>query len=196
MSIEDLAKEIGLSAEQGSKLKEFVSKNFMSKEKFNEINEAKKGLETTIGERDKQLNELKKANAGNADLQKTIDELQSQNKNQKAEYDKNITNLKLDNALNSALTGAKAKNNAAVKAMLGLKDMTLGEDGKIKGLDEAIGKAKEANPWAFEEVKQDIKGAPPANGYKPAEGGEPAGGSGAGTLSLEQQIANGINGKI
>ncbi len=194
MNIEEFVKKFSLNSDQGKALTDFLGRNFINKEKFNEVNEAKKNLETTIGERDKQLAKLKKDNEGNEGLQKTIDTLQAQNKSQKDEYAKNIMNLKVDNALNAALTGAKAKNNAAVKAILGLKDMELDANGKIKGLDEAIAKVKEGNPWAFE---TEAKAAPHNNiaGYKPAESGDPAPNN-AGNITLEQQIANGIAGKF
>lgn len=49
----------GYSDEIDSKISAAIGQNFVSKKDFNELNETKKTLEKTVGERDKQLEKLK-----------------------------------------------------------------------------------------------------------------------------------------
>lgn len=76
MTKEEL-KALGLTDDLISKIVDDQGKNFVPKTRFNEVNEAKKGLETTISDRDKQLTELKKTSGNNAELQKQIETLQA-----------------------------------------------------------------------------------------------------------------------
>ena len=57
-----------------------LPKRFIPKDKYNEVAEAKKKLETDIQERDKQLEELKKASGTSEELKKQIEQLQADNK--------------------------------------------------------------------------------------------------------------------
>lgn len=60
-----------------------------------------------------------------------------------------IEALRFDTALNSALSGAKARNAKAVKALLNMDDLKL-NDGKIVGLEEQLKQVKEENDYLFE----------------------------------------------
>lgn len=115
----------------------------------------------TIAERDKQLEQLKKQSKGNEELQKQIEQLQADNKN-----------IKLDAAIEKALTGAKAKNLKAVKALLSdLDKAELSEDGTIKGLEEQIKGLKAADDTRF--LFDEEKGKKPQiKGVKPGESGD------------------------
>jgi hypothetical protein len=59
--------------------------------------------------------------------------------------------LKFDYALTGALSGAKAKNTKAVKALLNTNDLKLGEDGTLVGLSEQLAKVKSENGYLFED---------------------------------------------
>jgi predicted nucleic acid-binding Zn-ribbon protein len=67
-----------------------------------------------------------------------------------ADAAKQIAGLKFDHALDGALTGAKAKNAKAVKALLNANDLKLAEDGSIIGLKEQLEKVKSENDYLFE----------------------------------------------
>ncbi len=54
--------------------------------------------------------------------------------------------MKFDYALTAALTGAKARNSKAVKALLDMDGLKL-NDGKIIGLDEQLSQIKEENAF-------------------------------------------------
>lgn len=167
-------KSLGLNDDVIQRILEDQGKNFVSKTRFNEVNENKKALESQLADRDTQLKDLETKAKGNDDLQKQIKELQKANEDQKAAYDGKIHQMKVDNAIVSALTAAKAKNIDAAKAMLKMDAYDLQEDGTIKGLSDNIKKVKEANPWAFD-ADQQTSPKPQfefKDSFKPAEGGD------------------------
>lgn len=98
------------------------------------------GLKTQVGDRDKQLETLKASAGDNADLKKKIEDLQTENATAKASHESELNQLKIDFAVEKALTGAKAKNITAVKALLDLKDAKFDKEGNVKGLSEQIEK--------------------------------------------------------
>lgn len=87
------------------------------------------GLKTQVGDRDKQLETLKASAGDNADLKKKIEDLQTENATAKATHESELNQLKIDFAVEKALTGAKAKNIKAVKALLELGEAKLDKDG-------------------------------------------------------------------
>ena len=100
----------------------------------------------TIKERDKQLETLKNSPDNPEELKKQIQLLQDDNKAAKEAHEKEMKDLKVANALEKALTEAKAKNSKAVQALLELgDDVELNEDGTIKGLDEKIKALKKSD---------------------------------------------------
>lgn len=120
----------------------------------------------TIKERDKQLEDLKNSPDNPEELKKQIQKLQDDNKAAKEAHEKEMKELKVSNALEKALSSAKAKNPKAVKALLELgEDVELADDGSIKGLDEKIKALQKSDAYLFDDAKPSttIKGANPAN---------------------------------
>ena len=102
-----------------------IGKGFVARTDFNtktakvtELETEVKQLREGIKTRDTQLSELKKSAGDNAELQKQIDTLTQQNKDQKAAYDKELATVKLTAAVDAELTAAGSKNNTAVRAVL------------------------------------------------------------------------------
>ncbi len=106
-------------------------------------------LQKTLKERDKQLESLKKASGDNAELQKQISALQQQNAEQQKEHKAELQQLKLDNAIDNALTAAGARNNKAVRALLDLSNVQLGEDGKLTGWQEQLTALQKSDGYLF-----------------------------------------------
>lgn len=135
------------------KVSEQIGKSFVSKEDFNKVNETKKTLETQIGEkekllgeRDTQLEALKKVDA--AGLQAEITRLQEVNKTTKAEYEQKEKELNLKYKFENRLIKEGAVNTTAVAALYDLSKMSL--DGEnLLGFDDQHKAVKEANKWAF-----------------------------------------------
>ena len=134
------------------------------------------GLKTQVSDRDKQLETLKASAGDNADLKKKIEELQTENATAKATHESELNQLKIDFAVEKALTGAKAKNITAVKALLDLKDAKFDKEGNVKGLAEQIEKltSDEGTKFLFEAQKQqqNFKGFQPGASAQQKPGAE------------------------
>ncbi len=163
---EDFIK-LGLSEEQAAECEKASKeelKGFIPKKRFDDVNEAKKQLEETVKTRDKQLEELKGVDAEG--LKATIEKLQNENKENKNKYEAELKQIQLDNAIDKALIGAKAKNVKAVKALLDLESIELDGE-KLKGLDKQINKIKESDEFLFDIEENQSQ---PPKGTKPGEG--------------------------
>ena len=168
--------EWGLTEEQATKVMEGLNGSFVTKARFNEVNTELTAAKNTIKERDTQLETLKKASGDTKALQ-----VQADNKKKDEDHAAELKNLKISNAVELALTGAKAKNNTAVKALLVdfIGKAELAEDGTVKGLDDEVKKLVEGKDTAFlfeKSTGTKFKGA------KSAEKGDPNGGNDAMTL--------------
>lgn len=134
------------------------------------------GLKTQVGDRDKQLETLKASAGDNADLKKQIEDLQTENATAKANHESELNQLKVDFEVEKALTGAKAKNINAVKALLDLTDAKLDKEGKVKGLAEQIEKltADEGTKFLFDAPtqQQNFKGFQPGASAQQKPGAE------------------------
>ena len=137
------------------------------------------GLKTQIGDRDKQLETLKASAGDNADLKKQIEDLQTENATAKANHESELNQLKIDFAVEKALTGAKAKNIKAVKALLELNDAKLDKDGNVKGLAEQIEKLTSGDDTKFLfEAQKQTKQQQNFKGFQPGASGEQKPGEG------------------
>lgn len=127
---------IGLTEEQVEKvLKGF--EGHVPRERFNEVNEAKKRAEELVNEREKQIESLKKATGDTETLKAQIEKLQGENKLAKEQYEADIKALKINGAIDAALTASGAKNLKAAKALLNMDEITLDGD-TVKGIDSQI----------------------------------------------------------
>mgnify|MGYP002618577755 FL=1 len=173
----------GYTDEVDAKVSAEIGKNFVSKADFNQVNTAKKKAEDDVKARDQQLEDLKKSTGDAAALQEQITTLQNQNAEAKKTYEAELARVRLDGAVEAALTAAGAKNNTAVKALLAdfLKDAKLDDSGAVKGLAAEIDTLAKAGATAFlfnttDGNAQQFKGMQPgAAGGKtpPAAGKEP-----------------------
>ena len=170
MKKEELVK-LGLTEEDADKVakaSEEELKGFVPKSRFDEVNEARKHAEDSVKERDKQIEGLK-SSAGDAEkLKQQIDELQQANKEKDSNHALEIKKLKIDNAVDSALNAAKAKNLKAVRALLDLDKAELDENGNVTGLAEQIKKLSEADDSKF---MFETSGKPKLKGAKTGEDG-------------------------
>lgn len=84
-------------------------------------------------------------------VKKSADEWKTKAEQAQAEAIKQVNALKFEHALDGALSGAKAKNGKAVKALLDLNNLKLNEtDGSIIGLEDQLKKVKESNDYLFD----------------------------------------------
>lgn len=122
-------------------------------------------LKSQISDRDKQLETLKNSTGDVEGMKQQIADLQKANKDADDAHKAEIKQLKLDAAIDFALTGAKSKNNTAVKALLkDLDKAELGEDGTVKGLAEQIEALQKSDAYLFDTTSKkqtQVKGAKP-----------------------------------
>ena len=128
MKKEDLI-ALGLTEEQAQKVLDAV-KEYVPKAQLLEAEKERDGLKATVKERDKQLEDLRKSSGDNAALQQQIADLQKANEDQRKAHDSEIAQLKLDNAVDSALMAAGAKNLKAVRALMDAEKLRLEKDGQ------------------------------------------------------------------
>lgn len=174
--------EWGLTEEQANKVMEGLNGSFVTKARFNEVNTELNKAKETIKERDAQLETLKQTTGDTKALQDQITQLQADNKKKDADHAAELKALKIGNAVELALTGAKAKNTTAVKALLVdfIAKAELAEDGTVKGLDDEVKKLVEGKDTAFlfdKATGKQFKGA------KSAEKGD---GADSGAMTLEK----------
>jgi len=138
--------------------------NWIPREKFNEVNESRKQAEAALKERDQQLEELKKASEGNAELLKQIEQLQQENKSKEDEYRLKIRDMAVNTAIKLAIAG-QAHDPDLVAELVDVGKLEVDDDGNIKkGLDDVIKELREAKPFLFKTEGAAFKGVTPAEG--------------------------------
>ena len=130
-------------------------------------------LETQVNDANTEIQKFKDMNIDG--IKKAADDWKETAEKAKADADKQISQMKFDYALSAALTGAKAKNAKAVKALLDMDGLKFNE-GKIVGLDEQLTQIKADNDYLFESdepapefVKGTNGGSGSVGGKKPSE---------------------------
>lgn len=171
---------LGISEEQADKIVEMhnseINGAFIPKQRFDEVNNAKKALEDTVKERDKQLETLKKSDADVDALKQQIADLQTENKKAADEHKAEMVKLRMDGVIESSLISAGAKNVKAIRALFDESNFKLQEDGTVFGLKEALSAVQKSDPYLFEakETKSEPKGM---TGYEPKGDEGKAGGT-------------------
>lgn len=151
----DLLKKIreqsGMTEEQAEEeLNKLLPESWIPKSKFNETSEQAKLFKQQLEDTNKQLETLKSKAGLSDEYKKQIDDLTAKQQTQEAEYKAQLTKLKLDTAIETALTGAKARNIKATRALLDESKVTLGDDGKLAGLNEQLEAIKKDNSYLFD----------------------------------------------
>ena len=193
--------DLGISEELATKAAEASKKeleSYVQKSKYDLAVTEKETLEIQIKEHGKQLEELKKAAKGSEELEKKVKELQDNAAASKAKYEKQINDIQLNHAIDTALKEAKAKNAKAVRSLLDMENIVL-DDGKVKGLDKQIKKLQEAedSKFLFESAPQPEDGKPKIGGNTDNANssgiGNGSANTGNGSKSIGQLMAEAYN---
>lgn len=154
--------DMGLTKEQVDKIMDINGADIeAAKGELTAVTTERDSLKTQVADRDKQIETLKASAGDNEELTKQIEQLQAENKA-----------TKVNAAVEMALTRANAKNVRAVKALLeNLDTAEIGDDGKVKGLDDQITKLKSGEDTKFLFAEEKGK-APKMKGVTPADGGD------------------------
>ena len=140
-------------------------KGFIPKTRFDEVNNEKKKLELDLRDRDGQLETLKNSTGDVEAMKQQIATLQADNKAKDEAHAAEIKKMKVDAAVEAALTSSGAINAKAVVPFLkDLDKAELADDGTVKGLAEQIEALTKADDtkFLFTAKKQaQVKGAKP-----------------------------------
>ena len=93
MKKEDLL-GMGLTEDQAKKVMDSLDGDFVTKARFNEVNEELKTAKKSVSDRDKQLEDLKKSAGDNESLTAQIAALQKANADQQKAHDEEMAALK------------------------------------------------------------------------------------------------------
>lgn len=162
MKLKEQLVSIGLTDEQAQKvISDVIDGAYVPKSRFNEVNEELKTAKGTIAERDKQLKELEKSAGDNENLRNQIKDLQKENKEQQQKHESEIAQMRLDNAMDAALTAAGAMNLKAVRSLLDTSKLSLADDGTVTGLNEQLTALQQSDGYMFKNQQQKFKGFQP-----------------------------------
>ena len=131
----------GLSEEQVKAVLDMYNteiKDYVSKIELDNANSEITAVKDTVKERDKQLKQIKENAGDNEELKKQIEKLQNDNKTANEQYKAEVTQLKINSAVDMALTKAGAKTLKAVKALIDIDKINVDENGDVRGIEEQI----------------------------------------------------------
>lgn len=127
---------------------QYVDKNkFEAKEK--EVETLQEQLETA----NQQIEDFKEMDIDA--IKQAAEDYKTKYETEKANAQAELEKLQFEHAIEKALTGAKAKNAKAVRALLDLDGLKL-NNGEIVGLNEQLEKIKEENDYLFEGEEEKV----------------------------------------
>ncbi len=110
------------------------------------------GMRTQLGEANKQIEAFRGMDVDG--IRRAADEWKAKAEQAQAEAKKQVDDLRFNHALDGALSGAKAKNAKAVRALLNLDGLKLDNEGNLVGLTEQLEKIRTDNDYLFESDQQ------------------------------------------
>ena len=181
MKKEELMKLEGMTEDLAAKIVEMSTeemKGMIPKTRLDEVIAERDNAKNSNADLLKQLGTLQKETGDVQSLKDKIQELQDNAKETEKTHAAEIQTLKINNAVDTALVGAKALNVKAVKALLNLEKAELDADGTVKGLAEQIKNLQTAEDSKFMFGSSTMKGA------KTGESGNEDGGKGVDTSKM------------
>ncbi|CAM3206957.1 phage scaffolding protein [Lactiplantibacillus plajomi] len=108
-------------------------------------------LKGNVANRDKDLKALKKQLGNNEELAKQVTELQAKYDEDTKSLTAQLNQTKLNGALDTVLSSAKARNPKAVKGLLDMDKVKLTDDGKLEGVDDQLAALRKSDAYLFDE---------------------------------------------
>lgn len=141
--------ELGMPEEEAKALVEEQKANYVTIDEHNtvkaEVDVYKTNAET--------LNETVKNLEKEAGLSESLKLQIEDYKSKVADKDKQIEKIQYEAKLEVALNSSNARNVKALKGLLDMEKIVLGEDGNITGLDEQLEALKESDGYLFNDNK-------------------------------------------
>ena len=179
MKKEELMKLEGMTDELATKIAEQSAeelKGMIPKTRLDEVIAERDNAKKDHADVLKQLGALQKESGDIQSLKDKIQELQDSAKESEKTHAAEIQTLKINNAVDTALVGAKALNVKAVKALLNLENAELDENGTVKGLADQITALQKSDSYLF--------GSSTMKGAKTGESGNEDGDKGVDTSKM------------
>lgn len=123
---------------------------YIPKSRFDEVIGSKNELKSKVSTLTDELEGLKKSAKGNEELTNAIQELQNKNTEWETKYNKTL----IDNAVKMQALHHKALDPSDLAKFLDYNELSLDEEGNVKGLKEQIDGLKETKAYLFEQAKQ------------------------------------------
>lgn len=181
MKKEELMKLEGMTEDLATKVAEMYAdaiKGMIPKTRLDEVIAERDNAKNSNADLLKQLGALQKESGDVQSLKDKIKELEDGAKETEKTHAAEIQTLKINNAVDTALMGAKALNTKAVKALLNLEGAELAEDGTVKGLADQIKALQTAEDSKF------LFGSSTMKGAKTGESGNDDGAKGVDTSKM------------
>lgn len=164
MKKEELMKLEGMTEELATKIAEQSAeelKGMIPKTRLDEVIAERDAAKKDHADVLKQLGALQKETGDVQSLKDKIAELETAAKESDKTHAAEIQTMKINNAVDSALIGAKALNVKAVKALLKLEGAELDAEGNVKGLADQIKALQDADDskFMFGSTAPNMKGA-------------------------------------
>lgn len=162
MKKEELMKMEGMTEELATKIAEQSAeelKGMIPKSRLDEVIAERDNAKTAHADVLKQLGALQKETGDVQSFKDKIKELEDAAKEAEKTHAAEIQTMKINNAVDTALIGAKALNAKAVKALLNLEKAELAEDGTVKGLADQIAALQKSDAYLFGSSAPTMKGA-------------------------------------
>lgn len=194
-------KQAGYTDEEAKKIEkifnEHLDGNYVTKDRFNTINEDNKSLKKQIGERDKQLETLTKSVGDNEELKNQIETLKNENAAAKKQYEADLKASKTKAAVRSKI-GDQAHDSDMVLSLLDLTKIELDDNDNVKtGFDDQFSALKKDKAFLFKSTDSKgfkFEGAKGVEGNKDGnDGSNNQGGFGAKLASMKVGISDANN---
>ena len=151
---------LGIDEKLAEKASKKELSGYVPKEHFDEVDESRKKLEESVKDYEQQLDTVKAAAGDNEALKQKISELQEQNKQKDEEYQSQLKDLRLTNAIKLAVS-TDAQDSDLVAGLIDKEKLILGNDGKVTGLDEQVKELRESKAFLFKEKQTDKQDTQP-----------------------------------
>ncbi|SCU31771.1 phage minor structural GP20 [Staphylococcus xylosus] len=142
---------------------EEMNSGMVPRSRLNDKNAQIKDLNEEIANRDSQIEKLEKSVDKDSDAQKEVEKLKQEN----ADWQEKYQQTQLNNAIKLGV--AKDANDPDdILAFIKTDGLELQDDGKVKGLDDALEILRESKPYLFADNKK--TGNSPVDGNNPTSG--------------------------
>lgn len=156
MNIKDIIGEEAYNALSEDKRKELGKKDFedvsggayIPKSRFDQVNQQAKDYKGQVAERDTQISNLKDEFKDAEGLKEKVEQLEKDNKTQKEDYEKQLSDINFKNALEKGLGAFNVKDTKLIMALIDNDKLKVDGD-SIIGLKEQLEPLQKSHEYLF-----------------------------------------------